>query len=147
MWRRDEAKAFVAGRGEPLKVQLIEEKTEGQSEVSCYTIKDKETFIDFCVGPHVPTTGRLKAFKLLSTSNAYWKGDANNQPMQRVYGTAFLSEKELKAHLTQIEDAKKRDHRKVGRDLALFTFHPWAPGAPFWLSKGTTLYKIGRAHV
>src|SRR5205823_14260770 len=74
MWPRDEAKAFFARRGEPLKVQLIEEKTEGQKEVSCYTIKDKETFIDFCVGPHVPSTGRLKAFKLLNTSNAYWKG-------------------------------------------------------------------------
>ena len=140
MWPRDEARAFFAGRGEPLKVQLIEEKTEGQSEVSCYTIKDKDTFIDFCVGPHVPSTGRLKAFKLLNTSNAYWKGDAHNQPMQRIYGTAFFSEKELKDHLTQIEEAKKRDHRKLGRDLGLFTFHQWAPGAAFWLDKGTTLY-------
>jgi threonyl-tRNA synthetase len=140
MWPREEAKAFFAGRGEPLKVQLIDEKTAGQAEVSCYTIKDKETFIDFCVGPHVPSTGRLKAFKLLNTSNAYWKGDSNNQPMQRVYGTAFFSDKELKAHLTQIEEAKKRDHRKVGRDLRLFTFHQWAPGAAFWLDKGTTLY-------
>src|SRR5690349_7724960 len=140
MWPREEAKAFFEGRGEPLKVQLIDEKTQGQSEVSCYTIKDKETFIDFCVGPHVPTTGRLKAFKLLSTSNAYWKGDARNQPMQRVYGTAFFSDKELKAHLTQIEEAKKRDHRKVGREVGLFMFHPWAPGAAFWLDKGTTLY-------
>jgi threonyl-tRNA synthetase len=86
MWPREEAKAFFAQRGEPLKVQLIDEKTEGQSEVSCYTIKDKDTFIDFCVGPHVPSTGKLKAFKLLSTSNAYWKGDARNQPMQRIYG-------------------------------------------------------------
>src|SRR5262245_11909203 len=73
MWPRDEAKAFFAKRGEPLKVELIEDKTQGQSEVSCYTIKDKETFIDFCIGPHVPSTGRLKAFKLLNTSNAYWK--------------------------------------------------------------------------
>jgi threonyl-tRNA synthetase len=142
MWPRDEAKKFFAGRGEPLKVQLIEEKTEGQREVSCYTIKDKETFIDFCVGPHVPSTGKLKAFKLLNTSNAYWKGDARNQPMQRVYGTAFLSEKELKAYLTQIEEAKKRDHRKLGRELGLFTFHHWAPGAAFWLDKGTTLYNL-----
>ena len=140
MWPREEAKRFFAGRGEPLKVQLIEEKTEGQRDVSCYTIKDKETFIDFCVGPHVPSTGKLKAFKLLSTSNAYWKGDARNQPMQRVYGTAFLNEKDLKAHLTQIEEAKKRDHRKLGRELGLFTFHPWAPGAAFWQDKGTTLY-------
>jgi threonyl-tRNA synthetase len=140
MWPREDAKAFFAKRGEPLKVQLIEEKTEGQAEVSCYTIKDKETFIDFCVGPHVPTTGKLKAFKLLNTSNAYWKGDARNAPMQRIYGTAFFSDKELKAYLTQIEEAKKRDHRKLGRELGLFTFHAWAPGAAFWTGKGTTLY-------
>ncbi len=140
LWPRDEAKAFFAKRGEPLKVQLIDEKTAGQKEVSCYTIKDPETFIDFCVGPHVPSTGKLKAFKVLTASNAYWKGDARNQPMQRVYGTAFLSEKDLKAHLTQVEEAKKRDHRKLGRDLGLFMFHPWAPGAAFWLDKGTTLY-------
>src|SRR3954454_3876328 len=140
MWPREDAKASSATRGEPLKVQLIDEKTEGQKEVSCYTIKDKETFVDFCVGPHVPSTGKLKAFKLLNTSNAYWKGDARNQPMQRVYGTAFLSDKDLKAHLTQVEEAKKRDHRKLGRELGLFTFHQWAPGAAFWLDKGTTLY-------
>jgi threonyl-tRNA synthetase len=140
MWPRDAARAFFAARGEPLKVQLIDEKTEGQAEVSCYTIKDKETFIDFCVGPHVPSTGKLKGFKLLNTSNAYWKGDARNQPMQRIYGTAFFSDKELKAYLTQIEEAKKRDHRKLGRELGLFTFHPWAPGAAFWMDKGTTLY-------
>ena len=140
MWPREEAKSFFAGRGEPLKVQLIDEKTEGQREVSCYTIKDRDTFVDFCVGPHVPSTARLKAFKLLTTSNAYWKGDARNQPMQRIYGTAFFSDKDLKAYLTQIEEAKKRDHRKVGRELGLFTFHAWAPGAAFWLDKGTTVY-------
>ena len=140
MWPREDAKAFFAKRGEPLKVQLIDEKTEGQADVSCYTIKDKETFVDFCVGPHVPSTGKLKAFKLLNTSNAYWKGDARNQPMQRVYGTAFLSDKELKAYLTQIEEAKKRDHRRLGRELGLFIFHQWAPGAAFWMDKGTTLY-------
>jgi threonyl-tRNA synthetase len=140
MWPRDDAKAFFSTRGEPLKVQLIEEKTEGQREVSCYTIKDKDTFIDFCVGPHVPSTGKIKAFKLLNTSNAYWKGDAREQPMQRIYGTAFFSDKELKAYLTQIEEAKKRDHRKLGKELGLFTFHPWAPGAAFWQDKGTTLY-------
>jgi threonyl-tRNA synthetase len=140
MWPRERAKAFFAGRGEPLKVQLIEEKTNGQPTVSCYTIKDPETFVDFCVGPHVPSTGKLKAFKLLNASNAYWKGDARNAPMQRIYGTAFFTDKELKAYLTQIEEAKKRDHRKLGRELGLFTFHPWAPGAAFWLDKGTTLY-------
>jgi len=140
LWPRDEATAFFERRGEPLKMQLIAEKTEGQPNVSVYTIKDKDTFVDFCVGPHVPTTGKLKAFKLLTTSNAYWKGDARNQPMQRVYGTAFASDKDLKAHLTQVEEAKKRDHRKLGRELGLFTFHQWAPGAAFWLGKGTTLY-------
>ena len=139
MWPRAEAKAFFASRGEPLKVQLIEEKTEGQSHVSCYTIKDKDTFIDFCIGPHVPSTGKLKAFKLLHTSNAYWKGDARNQGMQRIYGTAFFKDSELKAYLQRIEEAKKRDHRKLGRELGLFWFHPWAPGEPFWLPKGTTL--------
>jgi len=142
MWPREEAIAFFTQRGEPLKVQLIEEKTGGQNEVSVYTIKDRDTFVDFCVGPHVPTSGRLKAFKLLTTSNAYWKGDARNQPMQRVYGTAFFSDKDLQAYLTRIEEAKKRDHRKIGRELGLFLFHPWAAGATFWLEKGTTLYNL-----
>jgi threonyl-tRNA synthetase len=139
-WPKEEARAFFGSRGEPLKVQLIDEKTEGQAAVSCYTIRDRDLFVDFCVGPHVPSTGKLKAFKLLTTSNAYWKGDARNQPMQRVYGTAFFSEAELKQHLARIEEAKKRDHRKLGRELGLFFFHPWAPGAAFWLRKGTLLY-------
>ena len=142
MWPREEAIRFFSQRGEPLKVQLIEEKTAGQSEVSCYTIKDRDTFVDFCVGPHVPSSGRLKAFKLLNTSNAYWKGDAKGQPMQRIYGTAFTSESDLKTHLQRIEEAKKRDHRKLGRELGLFWFHPWAPGEPFWLPKGTTLVNL-----
>ena len=120
MWPRDEALRFFADRGEPLKVQLIDEKTAGQPDVSCYTIKDRDTFVDFCVGPHVPSTGRLKAFKLLTTSNAYWKGDARNQPMQRIYGTAFPTDKDLQAHLQRIEEAKKRDHRKLGKELGLF---------------------------
>jgi threonyl-tRNA synthetase len=147
MWPREEAMAFFARRGEPLKVQLIEEKTHGQAEVSCYTIGDRDTFVDFCVGPHVPSTNRLKAFKLLSTSNAYWKGDARNQPMQRVYGTAFFTDEELKRHLEQIEEAKKRDHRRLGKDLGLFMFHPWAPGAPFWLGKGTAVYHLLAAYM
>jgi threonyl-tRNA synthetase len=142
IWPRDEALKYFAAKGEPLKVQLIEEKTAGQRDVSCYTTGGRETFVDFCVGPHVPSSAKLKAFKLLSTSNAYWKGDAHNQPMQRVYGTAFTSDSELKAHLQRIEEAKKRDHRKLGKELELFMFHPWAPGATFWLSKGTTLYNL-----
>jgi threonyl-tRNA synthetase len=135
---KDEAKAQFAALGEPLKVQLIEEK--GGAAVSCYAIDG--VFMDFCTGPHVPSTGRLKAFKLLSTSNAYWKGEAHNQPMQRVYGTAFFSEADLKAYLQRLEEAKKRDHRKLGRELGLFMFHPWAPGAAFWLAKGTTVYNL-----
>jgi threonyl-tRNA synthetase len=142
LWPREDAMAFFAARGEPLKVQLIEEKTVGQSHVSCYTIKDRETFVDFCTGPHVPSTSRLKAFKVLSASNAYWKGDAHNQPMQRIYGTAFFKDDDLKKHLHQIEEAKRRDHRRVGKDIGLFTFHPYAPGAAFWLGKGTTLYNL-----
>src|SRR5687768_12079144 len=140
LWPRQEAIDFFTRRGEPLKVQLIEEKTAGQPTVSVYTIKDKDTFVDFCVGPHVPSTGRLKAFKLTATSNAYWKGDAKNAPMQRVYGTAFFSQKELDEHLARIEEAKKRDHRKLGRELDLFQIHPVAPGAAFWTPRGTTLY-------
>jgi threonyl-tRNA synthetase len=108
--------------------------------VSVYTIKDKDTFLDFCVGPHIPSTGRIKAFKLTATSNAYWKGDAKNAPMQRVYGTAFFTQKELDEHLTRLEEAKKRDHRKLGRELDLFHIHPVAPGAAFWTPRGTTLY-------
>ena len=114
MMPKEDAKAYFRDRGEPLKVQLIEEK--GGPVVSCYTIED--AFIDFCTGPHVPSTGRLKAFKVLSSSNAYWKGDARNQPMQRIYGTAFFKASELGAHLTKLAEARKRDHRKVGRRRA-----------------------------
>ena len=139
LWPREEAIDFFTKRGEPLKVQLIEEKAAGQPHVSCYTIKDRDTFVDFCVGPHVPSTGKLKAFKLTTTSNAYWKGDAKGQPMQRVYGTAFFSQKELDEHVQRLEEAKKRDHRKLGRELDLFHIHPVAPGAAFWTPRGTTL--------
>ena len=138
MLPKAEAKAYFAARDEPLKVQLIEEK--GGPVVSCYRIDD--AFIDFCTGPHIPSTGKLKAFKVLSSSNAYWKGDAQNQPMQRIYGTAFFKESALKAHLARLEGARKRDHRKLGRELGLFSFHHFAPGAPFWLAKGTTLYNL-----
>ncbi len=143
MWSRDEARQFFAQRGEPLKVQLIDEKTAGQSEVSCYTIKDRDTFVDFCVGPHVPSSGRLKGFKLLNTSNAYWKGDAKGAPMQRIYGTAFFSDKDLQAHLQRIEEAKKRDHRKIGRELELFTVNEAVgAGLPLWLPKGATVRRL-----
>ena len=135
---KEEAKRYFANRGEPLKVQLIDEK--GGPVVSCYAIDD--VFMDFCTGPHVPSTATLKAFRVLTSSNAYWKGDAKNQPMQRIYGTAFFTDKALQEHLTRLEEAKKRDHRKLGRELGLFTFHPWAPGAAFWLAHGTTLWNL-----
>ena len=138
MMPKEEAKRYFADRGEPLKVQLVEEK--GGPVVSCYTIDG--IFTDFCTGPHVPSSGRLKAFRVLTSSNAYWKGDAQNQPMQRIYGTAFFNDKALQEHLTRLEEAKKRDHRKLGRELGLFTFHPWAPGAAFWLARGTTLWNL-----
>jgi threonyl-tRNA synthetase len=143
MWPRQEAIDFFGRRGEPLKVQLIEEKTAGQKEVSVYTINNRETFVDFCVGPHVPTSGRLKAFKLLSTSNAYWKGDARNQPMQRIYGTAFFTDAELKGYLTRLEEAKKRDHRRIGKDLGFFTVNEAVgAGLPLWLPKGATVRRL-----
>jgi threonyl-tRNA synthetase len=138
MMSKEEAKQYFVDRGEPLKVQLIEEK--GGPVVSCYTIDG--VYMDFCTGPHVPSSGNLKAFKVLHSSNAYWKGDAKNQPMQRIYGTAFFNDKALKQYLTRLEEAKKRDHRKLGRELGLFTFHPWAPGAAFWLGHGTTLWNL-----
>ena len=138
MMSKAEAKRYFADRGEPLKVQLVEEK--GGPIVSCYTIDG--VFMDFCTGPHVPSSGTLKAFRVLTSSNAYWKGDAKNQPMQRIYGTAFFTNKALQEHLTRLEEAKKRDHRKLGRELGLFTFHKWAPGAAFWLGHGTTLWNL-----
>ena len=138
MMPKEEAKRYFTDRGEPLKVELIEEK--GGTVVSCYTIDG--VFMDFCTGPHVPSSGALKAFRVLTSSNAYWKGDARNQPMQRIYGTAFFTDKALKEHVRRIEEAKKRDHRKLGRELGLFTFHHWAPGAAFWLAHGTTLWNL-----
>ena len=138
MMSKEEAKRYFADRGEPLKVQLVEEK--GGPIVSCYTIDG--VFMDFCTGPHVPSSGALKAFRVLTSSNAYWKGDAKNQPMQRIYGTAFFTNKALQEHLTRLKEAKKRDHRKLGRELGLFTFHKWAPGAAFWLGHGTTLWNL-----
>ena len=138
MMSKEEATRFFADRSEPLKVQLVEEK--GGPIVSCYTIDG--VFTDFCTGPHVPSTGTLKAFRVLTSSNAYWKGDATNQPMQRIYGTAFFTNKALQEHMTRLEEAKKRDHRKLGRELGLYIFHRWAPGAAFWLAHGTTLWNL-----
>ncbi|MDZ4801050.1 MAG: threonine--tRNA ligase [Bryobacteraceae bacterium] len=125
--------------GEFMKCELIEEKAD--AVFSEYTLGP--TFIDFCRGPHVPSTKRLKAFKLLSTSGAYWKGDEKSHRMQRIYGTAFFNQKELDEYLRRLEEAKKRDHRKIGQELDLFSIQELAgPGLIFFHPKGGTIRKI-----
>ncbi|MGH9632957.1 MAG: threonine--tRNA ligase [Bryobacteraceae bacterium] len=125
--------------GEHMKCELIEEKAD--DVFSEYTLGEK--FIDFCRGPHVPSTSRIKAFKLLSIAGAYWKGDEKNQQMQRIYGTAFFNKKELEEYLKRLEEAKKRDHRKLGQELDLFSIQDLAgPGLIFFHPKGGTVRKI-----
>ena len=125
--------------GELMKTELIEEKAD--SVFSEYTLGPN--FIDFCRGPHVPDSSRLKAFKLLSIAGAYWKGDEKNHQMQRIYGTAFFTKKELDEYLARIEEAKKRDHRKIGQELDLFSIQELAgPGLIFYHPKGGTIRKI-----
>ena len=128
-----------AAQGEKMKVELIEEKAD--DIFSEYTLGPK--FIDFCRGPHVPSTSYLKAFKLLSIAGAYWKGDEKNHQMQRIYGTAFFSKKDLDEYLNKLEEAKKRDHRKLGKELDLFSIQELAgPGLIFFHPKGGTVRKI-----
>ncbi|UCE19374.1 MAG: threonine--tRNA ligase, partial [Gemmatimonadota bacterium] len=117
------------------KIELLNEVTD--ETVSFYEEGD---FTDWCRGPHLPRTGMLKAFKLLSVAGAYWRGDERNPMLQRIYGTAFFTQKELDEYLIQVEEAKKRDHRKIGKELDLFSFHDEAPGLVFWHPKGWTLY-------
>ena len=143
-YRREElAKAdalkIFAERDEPLKCQLVEDK--GGETVSVYYI-DGSPFIDFCLGPHVPNTNRLKAFKLLTLSGAYWMGDADNQQMQRIYGTAFNTQEELDAWVKQREEAERRDHRRLGRELDLFSIQEaYGQGLIFWHPKGAIIRK------
>jgi len=126
-------------REEPLKCELIDEKAG--ERVSVYYI-DGSPFIDFCLGPHVPNTNKLRAFKLLSLAGAYWKGDASQQQMQRIYGTAFFSQEELDAWLKQREEAEKRDHRRLGRELDLFSIQEdYGQGLIFWHPKGGAIRK------
>jgi threonyl-tRNA synthetase len=126
-------------RDEPLKRQLIEDK--GSDTVSVYYI-DGSPFIDFCLGPHVPNTNKLKAFKLLSLAGAYWMGDASQPQMQRIYGTAFFSQEELDAWIRQREEAERRDHRRLGRELDLFSIHDqYGQGLIFWHPKGGMIRK------
>ena len=124
---------------DPLKLERLGDFTDPAEIISTYT---DGPFIDLCRGPHVPDTGRLKHFKLLSAAGAYWRGDEKRQMLQRIYGTAFFKKDELDAHLFQLEEAKKRDHRRLGKELDLFMHHPFSPGATFWTERGTTLYNL-----
>ncbi len=133
---RQEAIGFFRERGEPFKVEILE-----SIEAPRVSLYQHGEFVDLCRGPHVPSTGRVQFFKLLSSSGAYWRGDERNPMLQRIYGTAWLSQEELDKHLWRLEEAKKRDHRKLGRELDLYAFHDVSPGAPFWLPHGWTVVR------
>jgi len=133
---RDEAVARFQAMGEPLKVEVVSGIPSGDI-ISGYRQGD---FYDLCRGPHVPSTAKLKVFKLQSIAGAYWKGDERNQMLSRIYGTAFHTQKELDEHLKRLEEAKARDHRKLGKELGLYSFHPEAPASPFFHPKGTLVY-------
>ena len=135
---RDEAIAFFRSLGEEYKAKIIEDISEGE-EISLYRQGD---FIDLCRGPHVPSTGKLKAFKLTKVAGAYWRGDSRNEMLQRIYGTAWADQKQLKDYLHRLQEAEKRDHRKLGRQLDLFHFQEEAPGMVFWHEKGWVLYRL-----
>ncbi|UXR62866.1 threonine--tRNA ligase [Staphylococcus schleiferi] len=131
---RDEAKAFFAN--DPYKLELIEAIPEDES----VTLYSQGEFTDLCRGVHVPSTSKIKAFKLLSTAGAYWRGDSNNKMLQRIYGTAFFDKKDLKAHLKMLEERKERDHRRIGKEMELFTNNPLVgAGLPLWLPNGATI--------
>ncbi len=132
---RDEAIRFFEEEQEPYKIHFA--KTKGGETVSIYRQGD---WTDFCLGPHVPSTGRLRAFKLLSVAGAYWLGSERNKMLQRIYGTAFFSPADLEQHLARIEEARRRDHRKLGRELELVSFHPEAPASPFFHPNGAQVY-------
>jgi len=134
---RDEAVAYFKSLGELYKAEIIESIPADQ-DVSLYR---EGKFEDLCRGPHVPSTGKLKHFKLMKLAGAYWRGDHNNEMLQRVYGTAWSSKEELQQHLTMLEEAEKRDHRKLGRELDLFHIDDHAPGLVFWHPKGWTLWQ------
>ncbi len=148
--RRDvpvaEAIELFRGQGQDFKVELIEDlvRDEGVETVSLYR---NGPFEDLCRGPHSPSTGRIKAIKLDSVAGAYWRGDENRESLTRIYGTAFFSKKDLEAHLERIEEAKARDHRRLGPELGLFMLRKEAPGMPFWLPNGTTLLRLVETEV
>ena len=134
---RDEAVKFFRNLGEEYKAEIIE-SIPANEELSLYTQGD---FTDLCRGPHVPSTGKLKAFKLMKIAGAYWRGDSNNEMLQRIYGTAWADKKALKEYLHRLEEAEKRDHRKLGKTLDLFHAQEEAPGMVFWHKKGWTVYQ------
>ena len=129
---REEAIKFMEERNEPYKVELIKDLPEGEV-ISFYKQGD---FTDLCAGPHMESTGQIKAYKLQSVAGAYWRGDSNNKMLQRIYGTSFPSQEELKEYLDKIEEAKKRDHRKIGKEMELFMVSEAGPGFPFFLPNG-----------
>ena len=134
---REQAVKLFADMGEEYKVQIINE-LPGTEEISIYK---QGPWMDLCRGPHVPSTGKLKAFKLMKVAGAYWRGDSSNEMLQRVYGTAWTNKKELKAYLHRLEEAEKRDHRKLGKKYDLFHMQDEAPGMVFWHPKGWNIYK------
>ena len=138
VWTRDEAKAYFRDKGEDYKVELIDAIPEGD-DLRIYKQGD---WLDLCRGPHMPSTGKVgSAFKLMSIAGAYWRGDSNNPMLQRIYGTAWTQDKDLKVYLTQLEEAEKRDHRRLGREMNLYHFQEEAPGSVFWHPKGWTLFQ------
>ena len=138
VWNRRDAINFFKEQGEHYKAQIIE-AIPGDEDITMYRQGD---FIDLCRGPHLPSTGKLgKAFKLMKLAGAYWRGDSNNEMLQRIYGTAWADKKQLKAYLHMLEEAEKRDHRRLGREMDLFHFQEEAPGAVFWHPKGWTLFR------
>src|SRR5580693_1400983 len=144
VWDRDAAIAFFNGIGESYKAEYIGEIPEGE-EISLYR---QGSFVDLCIGPHLPSTGYLgQAFKLMNVAGAYWRGDAKNAQLQRVYGTAFGSQKELDQYLFLLEEAERRDHRRLGRELDLFHLGEEAVGSVFWHPKGWTLYRTIEAYM
>jgi threonyl-tRNA synthetase len=134
----DKARARQLFADDPLKLERLEELGDDET----ITVYRNGPFLDLCRGPHVPSTGWVRNFKLLSTAGAYWRGDEKRPMLQRIYGTAFFSDKDLAAHLHRLEEAKRRDHRRLGRELDLFMFHPFAPGAAFWTDRGSTIYRL-----
>ncbi len=136
--QRDEAIALFDSMGEKYKVEIIKD-IPGDEDLSFYR---QGEFIDLCRGPHVPDTGKFKAFKLTSVAGAYWRGKSDNEMLQRIYGTAWPDKKSLKQYLQRLEEAEKRDHRKIGKRLSLFHFQEEAPGMVFWHPKGWTIYQI-----